>query len=302
MRNQNMDKLKVAIIGTGNIGTDLLIKIMRSENLECTLFAGRSYDSSGMKKAIALGINVSDQGIFAIAADRDICDVVVDCTSAQAHREHWNFCLSIGKTIIDMTPAKIGTLCVPAIDNRNWANDETHNINMITCGGQTTIPIAYALSQVHKDIEYIEVASSIASLSAGPATRQNLDEYVETTQSALKSFSGAKDSKAILILNPATPPIDMVTTIYAKINDPDLIAITESVNNMIKTIQQYAPGYELLVPPTIKDGVVFLTVKVLGAGDHLPQYAGNLDIINCAAIAVLENIAKSRLKNEDLNK
>lgn len=287
-------KLKVAIIGTGNIGTDLLVKIMRSEFLTCTLFAGRTLDSIGMKRASTMDVLISDKGIQAIVENPDICDVVVDCTSAQSHIEHWAILEVLGKTVIDMTPAKLGELCVPALATQSWSPDTVYNVNMITCGGQTTTPIAYALSQVHKHIDYIEVASSIASLSAGPATRKNLDEYVDTTEEALRTFSGAKRSKAILILNPANPPIDMVTTIYAKIANPDANRITESVNSMVETIRQYVPGYQLLVPPIIKDDTVTITVKVLGAGDHLPQYAGNLDIINCAAIRVLELISKSR--------
>ena len=289
-------KLKVAIIGTGNIGTDLLVKIMRSEYLTCTLFTGRTLDSAGMKRAKEMNITISDKGIQAIVDDPNICDVVVDCTSAQAHIEHWKILEELGKTVVDMTPAKLGDLCVPALATQSWLPASVYNVNMITCGGQTTTPIAYALSQVHKDIEYIEVASSIASLSAGPATRKNLDEYVATTEDALREFSGAKASKAILILNPATPPIDMVTTIYAKIANPDAVRITESVNNMVENIRQYVPGYQLIVPPIIKDNTVMITVKVLGAGDYLPQYAGNLDIINCAAIRVLELIAQSRKK------
>jgi acetaldehyde dehydrogenase (acetylating) len=164
---------------------------------------------------------------------------------------------------------------------------------MITCGGQSSIPIAYAISQVHSDIDYIEVASSIASRSAGPATRHNLDEYIDTTQEALKNLTGAKRAKAILILNPANPPIDMQTTIYAKIADPDLPAIQASVASMVEKLKQYVPGYQLIVPPTAEGGKVIITVKVIGAGDYLPQYAGNLDIINCAAIAMAERIAKS---------
>jgi acetaldehyde dehydrogenase len=291
----NIQKIRVAILGTGNIGTDLLIKIMRSEYATCTLFAGRTLGSVGMLRAQSLAINVSDQGIGAIVADPSICDIVVDCTSAQAHVEHWKVCKELGKTIIDMTPAKLGYACVPAIATGDYLCEDAQNINMITCGGQTSIPIAYALGQVHKDIEYIEVASTIASLSAGPATRQNLDEYVETTTDALTKFSGAKSSKAILILNPADPPIYMQTTIYAKIKNPNLARITESVEHMIKTIQQYSPGYQLVVPPVVRGDTVVISVKVLGAGDHLPQYAGNLDIINCAALAVIELIAKTRL-------
>ena len=164
---------------------------------------------------------------------------------------------------------------------------------MVTCGGQASIPIAFALSQVHSLIDYIEVASSIASRSAGPATRQNLDEYIETTQDALMTLTGAKHTKAILILNPATPPIDMQTTIYAKINNPDLPGIQAAVNDMVEKIKRYVPGYQLTLPPTIQDNKIVTTIKVVGAGDYLPQYAGNLDIINCAAISMAELIAKS---------
>lgn len=290
---KSQSKLKVAIVGTGNIGTDLLIKIMRSEYMECTLFSGRSMESVGINRAKELGINVSDKGINAVIDNPSICDVVIDCTSAEYHTHHWQVCKDLGKTIIDMTPAKLGSLCIPAIFTEELSKNEIYNINMITCGGQTSIPIAYALSQVHDDIEYVEVVSSISSKSAGPATRQNLDEYIETTQTAIKKFSGAKKSKAILILNPAVPPIDMQTTIYAKIKNPKEKEIKESVSNMVETIRRYSPGYEMIVSPIIKDDVVIVGLRVLGAGDYLPQYAGNLDIINCAAIAVLEKIAKS---------
>jgi acetaldehyde dehydrogenase (acetylating) len=286
-------KLKIAIIGTGNIGTDLMMKVMRSEHMACTLFAGRNFNSVGMKRADALGVPISDRGIEAIVNDPAICDVVFDCTSAHAHIEHWAILNKLGKTVIDMTPAKLGELCVPAINAEECLATGARNINMITCGGQSSIPIAYAISQVHDDIDYIEVASSIASRSAGPATRQNLDEYIDTTQEALKKLTGAKRAKAILILNPANPPIDMQTTIYAKIAEPDLPAIQASVVAMVEKLKQYVPGYRLIVPPTAEGGKVIITVKVIGAGDYLPQYAGNLDIINCAAIAMAERIAKS---------
>jgi acetaldehyde dehydrogenase len=286
-------KLKIAIIGTGNIGTDLMVKVMRSERMTCTLFAGRNFNSAGMKRANALGVPISDRGIEAIARDPAICDVVFDCTSAHAHVEHWAILNALGKTVIDMTPAKLGELCVPAINAQECLATGARNINMITCGGQSSIPIAYAISQVHKDIDYIEVASSIASRSAGPATRNNLDEYIDTTQEAIKKLTGAQRAKAILILNPANPPIDMQTTIYAKIANPDLPAIQTSVAAMVEKLKQYVPGYQLIVPPTAEGGKVIITVKVVGAGDYLPQYAGNLDIINCAAIAMAERIAQS---------
>jgi acetaldehyde dehydrogenase (acetylating) len=288
-----LTKLKIAIIGTGNIGTDLMVKVMRTQGMTCTLFAGRNFNSAGMKRANALGVPISDRGIEAIVSNPDICDVVFDCTSAQAHMEHWPVLDKLGKIVIDMTPAKLGVLCVPAINAEECVATGARNVNMVTCGGQASIPIAYAISQVHSQIEYIEVASSIASRSAGPATRQNLDEYIETTQDALMALTGAKHTKAILILNPATPPIDMQTTIYAKIVSPDLPAIQDAVIAMVETIKQYVPGYKLILPPTIQDNRIVATIKVVGAGDYLPQYAGNLDIINCAAIAMAELIAKS---------
>jgi len=283
--------LKIAIIGSGNIGTDLLVKAMRSPYLSCTLFSGRNFNSAGMQRANALGVPISDRGIEAIVADPSICDLVFDATSAQAHHAHWAALERLGKTVIDMTPAKLGEFCIPAINAQACLDTGTRNINMVTCGGQSSIPIAYAIGQVHAGIEYVEVASSIASRSAGPATRANLDEYIDTTEEALQRFSGARRAKAILILNPANPPIDMQTTIYAKIAKPDLAAIQESVGAMVKQLQSYVPGYQLIVPPTIEGGKVVTTIKVLGAGDYLPQYAGNLDIINCAAIAMAERIA-----------
>lgn len=286
--------LKIAIIGSGNIGTDLLIKAMRSPHLSCTLFAGRNFNSAGMKRASQLGVPISDRGIEAIVGNPSICDLVFDATSAQAHIEHWAALDKLGKTVIDMTPAKLGEFCIPAINAQACLDTGARNINMITCGGQSSIPIANAISQVHGDIEYIEVASSIASRSAGPATRANLDEYIETTEEALQRFSGARRTKAILILNPANPPIDMQTTIYAKIANPDLPAIRAAVDAMVAQLKTYVPGYQLIIPPTLEGGRVVTTIKVMGNGDYLPQYAGNLDIINCAAIAMAEQLATAR--------
>lgn len=278
--------MRVAILGTGNIGTDLLYKVFKSKHLKCTLFAGRSKNSEGIKRAKALGIPVSYKGIEDI--NNSICDLVFDCTSAQAHIEHTKKLKELNLRCIDLTPAKSGIFVVPSINKNSLQGID---FNLVTCGGQTTIPIAYAISKVHSNIDYIEVASSIASLSAGPATRNNLDEYVETTQDALKKFTNAKKTKAILILNPATPPIDMVTSIYAKIESPNLTEITKSVLNMVNDLQKYVPGYEVIVPPFIMNDKVVMTVKVTGAGDFLPKYAGNLDIINCAAIELAEYLA-----------
>ena len=291
------NKLRCAILGTGNIGTDLLIKVMRSDLLECTLFAGRNFRSEGMQKAIALGVYISDMGINAIVDKADVIDVVFDATSAAAHIEHWPVIEGLGKIAIDMTPAKLGSFCVPAINSQEICGSGVRNINMITCGGQASVPIAAAIAEVHNNIEYIEIASSIASRSAGPATRANLDEYIETTEDALIKFSGAEKAKAILILNPANPPVDMQTTVYAKIKNPDIVKINAAVNAMMLKINNYVAGYALLVPPTvINDDIVMITIKVLGVGDYLPRYAGNLDIINCAAVGVAEDIATNVLE------
>jgi acetaldehyde dehydrogenase (acetylating) len=287
-------KSRVAILGTGNIGTDLLIKVMRSKFLECSLFVGRNLRSDGMQKASQLGVPISDRGLEAIVQQADDIDMVFDATSAAAHLEHWSVLERLGKTVIDMTPAKVGGLCVPAINTEQIISSKIRNINMITCGGQASVPIANAIAQVQDNIEYIEVASSIASRSAGPATRANLDEYIETTENALIKFSYAKQAKAILILNPAHPPIDMQTTIYAKIENPDLPAIKASVEKMLQRITQYVPGCQLIVPPTVEGSKVMTTIKILGNGDYLPRYAGNLDIINCAAIGIAERLSQQR--------
>jgi acetaldehyde dehydrogenase (acetylating) len=285
-----MNKKRVAIIGSGNIGTDLLIKVQRSEYLECVLFIGRNLSSPGMAKAISLGVKVSDESIQAIVKDPDCCDIVFDATSAKDAIYHWTILEKMGKMVIDMTPAKIGGLCIPAVNI-----DESiilKNINMITCGGQASIPIAYLIGKIHKDIEYIEVISSIASKSAGPATRLNLDEYIETTELGVKLFSNAKRTKAILNLNPAEPCIDMQTTIFAQVENPNLELLKTEVDKMILSINKYVPGYKLLVSPIYENGKIVVMIKVQGLGDYLPKYAGNLDIINCAAIAVAEEYAQ----------
>lgn len=286
------NKLKVAILGSGNIGTDLLIKIQRSEFLECTLFIGRNLSSPGMTKAISMGVHVSDQSIDAIIKKPECCDLVFDATSAKDAIHHWEILRNLGKIVVDMTPAKIGGLCIPAVNLDD--SIEQQNVNMVTCGGQASIPIAYLIGQTHPDVEYIEVVSSIASRSAGPGTRLNLDEYIETTEEGLRIFSGAKKTKAILNLNPADPCIDMQTTIYAKVTKPNIEALKKAVKTMIGNINSYVPGYKLLVEPIYENNRIIVMVKAQGLGDYLPKYAGNLDIINCAAIAVAEEYAKKR--------
>ncbi len=285
-------KLNVAILGSGNIGTDLLVKTMRSPYLTCSLFIGRNMASAGMRKANELGVKISDQGIKAIQDDPSCCDIVFDATSALAHLQHWQILEGLGKHVIDMTPSKIGEMCVPSINLE--AESSIKNVNMITCGGQASVPIVYAIAAVQKGLEYVEVVSHIASRSAGPATRINLDEYIETTEAAVRKFSGVKNAKAILTLNPAVPCVDMQTTILVQVASPSLAKISASIAKMVARVQEYVPGYQLLVGPVYENGRIVVTVKVSGLGDYLPKYAGNLDIINCAAIAAAEHYAKSR--------
>lgn len=289
-----MQKIKVGIIGTGNIGTDLLIKIQRSAYIECNIFAGRNLSSAGMIKAVGMGVRVSDRGIDAIIENPELCDIVFDATSAANHLIHAPILKDMKKFVIDMTPAKIGTLCVPAVNLEEAVKSD--NVNMITCGGQASIPIAYAISQVHEGLEYIETISTISSRSAGPATRINIDEYIAATEKGLQKFCGVKETKAMLNLNPAKPAIDMQATVITELENPNMEKITTEVKKMVSVIQNYVPGYELIVEPTYDMGRLLTTVRVQGLGDYLPKFAGNLDIINCAAIAVAERYAQNKQK------
>jgi acetaldehyde dehydrogenase (acetylating) len=292
----NTKKVKVAILGSGNIGTDLLVKTMRSPYIECSLFIGRHLGTPGMNKANSLGVKVSDLSIDAIERNPDCCDVVFDATSAMDHSKHWPILKKLNKKVIDMTPSGIGEMCIPAINLDECLDYD--NINMITCGGQASIPLANVIGKTQEDVEYIEVVSSIASRSAGPATRQNLDEYVDTTERGLRKFSGCQNVKAILILNPANPSIDMQTTVFAKVKRPDMARLREEIDSMVAKIQKYVPGYNLLVAPTIEANRVVVMVRVRGMGDYLPKYAGNMDIINCAGISMAERFAKQIIMNK----
>ncbi|MDB4887192.1 MAG: acetaldehyde dehydrogenase [Gemmatimonadetes bacterium] len=288
-------KLRVAILGSGNIGTDLLIKSVRSPLLEPTLFVGRNLSSPGMAKAMALGVPISDRSVQAFVEQPDVCDLVFDATSARDAVQHWAILKKLGKTVIDMTPANVGELCVPAV---NLADAIRHqNLNMVTCGGQASVPLAWLIGQTQKDVDYVEVVSSIASRSAGPATRANLDEYIDTTENAIIRFSGARRGKAILILNPAQPCVNMQTTVFARVANPDMDALRVAVHDMVTRIQSYVPGYELVAEPMYENGRIVIMVRVQGLGDYLPTFAGNLDIINCAAIAAAEEFAKARAAN-----
>jgi acetaldehyde dehydrogenase len=288
-----MKKIKVAILGSGNIGTDLLVKTMRSPFIECSLFIGRHLNSPGMNKANSMGIKTSDLSIEAIERDPDSCELVFDATSALDHKKHWPILKKLQKTVIDMTPSGIGEMCIPALNVEHCLKYD--NVNMVTCGGQASIPLAQVIGSTQEDARYIEVVSSIASRSAGPATRINLDEYVETTERGIKKFSGCHDAKAILILNPAQPSIDMQTTIFAKVGRPDLDRLKAEVHRMVAKIQEYVPGYKLLISPILEANRIVIMVKVQGLGDYLPKYAGNMDIINCAAIVMAERYARRRM-------
>jgi acetaldehyde dehydrogenase len=285
-----MKKYRIAIIGSGNIGTDLLVKAMRSAYLECAAFIGRSYTSPGMLKARTMGVTCSDQSIRYIQERAGEIDLVFDATSAKDHLLHAPILQSLGVKAIDLTPAKAGHLCVPAVNMKESLSN--FNINMVTCGGQASIPIAYAIGKTQSGVRYIEVVSSIASKSAGPATRLNLDEYLDTTETGVKLFSGVPQAKAILNLNPAVPCIDMQTTVFAKVDRPDIIGLRVVLDPMIRNIQSYVPGYRVIVGPIVENDRIVVMVKVRGLGDYLPEYAGNLDIINCAAIAMAEEYAK----------
>jgi acetaldehyde dehydrogenase len=287
-----MEKIKVGIIGPGNIGSDLMRKVMKSKHLHMHLMAG-IVESEGMRRAAALGFKTSTQGVEAVAEDPEI-QIVFDATSAQAHIRHAPLLKAAGKITIDMTPAAVGPYVAPSVNLDSLAGEL--NFNMITCGGQATVPIAHAINRV-ADAEYVEIVSCIASRSAGPGTRANIDEFTETTARSLCVVGGADRGKAIILLNPADPPLMMTNTVYALVKNPDAKAIVRSVEDMARELRTYVPGYRLRLPPAIDGNRVTVIAEVEGAGDFLPPYAGNLDIINQAAVAVAERLAAKRLGN-----
>lgn len=295
-KKTSFKKIKVGIIGTGNIGSDLLVKILRSPVLECGIFTGHNPDSEGIKRAKKLGVKTSFESIKAIEKNPDCCDIVFDATSAEAHLFHAPILKKLKKFVIDMTPSRIGKMCVPIINLEKSLKED--NINMVSCGGQATTPIAKVIMKINPDTEYIEIVSSISSKSAGIGTRNNIDEYTQTTSEALMHFSGVKKAKAIINLNPADPPILMHNTIYAKIKNPKIDLLTKEIKKMVKKIQKYVPGYKLILEPIYENERLTTMIEVIGLGDYLPVYAGNLDIINCAAIAVAEEYARRKLKTK----
>lgn len=286
-------KLKVGIIGTGNIGSDLLVKVLRSKFLECGIFTGKNPLSENIKRAKALGVRTSFESIGAILNEKECCEIVFDATSAEVHRKDAPILKKLGKFTIDMTPSRIGKMCVPIMNLDKCLNEI--NVNMITCGGQATIPIIKSIMAIHPETQYVEVIASIASKSAGIGTRDNIDEYTQATSDGIKFFTGVPRAKAIIILNPADPPIIMHNTIYAQIEKPKLDQLKEEINKQAKKIKRYVPGYAITLGPVYENGRVTIMNEVIGRGDYLPIFAGNLDIINSAAIEVAEAYAKRKL-------
>ncbi len=305
MNASNDGKVKVAILGSGNIGSDLMFKILREPgHVELVLLAGIEPQSEGLSRARSLGLNASHDGLQAILADPEI-RIVFDATSAYAHVRHAKMLREAGRTAIDLTPAARGPYVIPPVNL--GAHIDEPNVNLITCGGQATIPLVYAVSRV-TPVAYAEMVSTIASLSAGPGTRQNIDEFTFTTARGLEVIGGARRGKAIIILNPADPPIMMRNTIYALLEsgEVDEEAIADSVEEMVTAVQAYVPGYSLKTPPVFEqrdtpDGkktMVAMLLEVTGAGDYLPQYAGNLDIMTASARQVGEVFAQHLLKEK----
>ncbi len=289
----NHQKIGVAIIGPGNIGTDLMYKIIsRSKHLELRLMVGRREGSEGIRRARELGIEVSIHGIASIL-ERDDIDIVFDATLAREHMIHAPLLEKAGKVSIDLTPAAVGPYVMPVVNLDEHI--EKPNINLITCGGQATIPIVYAISRV-VTTPYAEIVSTISSKSAGQGTRQSIDEFTQTTAKGIELIGGAKKGKAIILLNPAEPPMIMNNTIYALVDRVDEEKITESVLQIVRDVQEFVPGYRLKIPPTFDGNKVVVMVEVEGSGDYLPVYSGNLDIETCAALAVGEKIAAYKLR------
>jgi acetaldehyde dehydrogenase (acetylating) len=277
--------LRVAIIGTGNIGTDLMMKVERSPLLELVGMAGIDPASDGLRKARERGHTVSDGGLAGLLEQVDGIDLAFDATSAAAHPEHARLLAARGIRSIDLTPAALGPAVVPPVNLSQ--HQDAAEVNLVTCGAQATVPIVAAISAV-ADVAYAETVSTVSSRSAGPGTRQNIDEFTTSTARALESIGGARAAKAIIILNPADPPIMMQNTIYAEVADPDPDAIAGAVAEAVAAVAAYVPGYRLKTAPLIADGVVTVMLEVEGAGDNLPSFAGNLDIMTSAAVRVAE--------------
>ena len=287
-------KIKCALIGSGNIGTDLLYKLQRSSVLEPVWMVGADPQSDGLKRARDLGLKTTDQGVDGLLPHIavDGIQIAFDATSAYVHKENSDKLTARGVMVIDLTPAAIGPFCVPPVNLREHLGHQVMNVNMVTCGGQATIPMIAAIASV-QPVAYGEIVATISSKSAGPGTRRNIDEFTRTTSAAIKRIGGAKKGKAIIIINPAEPPLIMRDTVHCLTETaPDAAAITASIHAMIKEVQQYVPGHKLVNGPVFDGNRVSVFLEVEGLGDYLPRYSGNLDIMTAAAARTAEMFAE----------
>ncbi|MCM3652540.1 acetaldehyde dehydrogenase (acetylating) [Metabacillus litoralis] len=294
-----MSKVKVAVLGSGNIGTDLLMKLERSNELEVTTMIGIDPDSDGLQRAKEKGYNVVDTGLKGFLETEHDVEIVFDATAAKAHVRHAKMLREAGVIALDLTPAAVGELIVPTVNLEEHIDKD--NVNLITCGGQATIPIVHAINRV-SPVEYAEIVATISSKSAGPGTRANIDEFTVTTAHGIEAIGGAKKGKAIIILNPAEPPILMRDTVHALVEEGSMNedAVIQSIQEMVQSVQSYVPGYRLRTEPIIEGNKVTVFIEVEGAGDYLPKYSGNLDIMTSAAVQVAETFAKKRLAKESV--
>ena len=293
-----MAKVPCALIGPGNIGTDLLYKLRRSEWLEPAWMVGIDPASEGLARARELGLKVSEQGVTGLLPHvrEDGIRIAFDSTSAYAHPDNARQLEALGVLMIDLTPAALGPYCVPPVNLAEQIGRRVSNVNMVTCGGQATIPMVAAVSRV-QTVEYGEIVATVSSRSVGPGTRKNIDEFTRTTARAVEQIGGARRGKAIIIINPAEPPLIMRDTVHCLTDgEPDAAAITGSVQHMVAEVQRYVPGYKLVNGPVFDGQRVSVFLEVEGLGDFLPKYAGNLDIMTAAATRTGELFAREMLE------
>ncbi|MFI4979971.1 MAG: acetaldehyde dehydrogenase (acetylating) [Nevskiales bacterium] len=292
-----MKKIKCAIIGPGNIGTDLLYKLRRSKVLEPVWMVGVDPTSEGLARAREFGLKTTDKGVDGMLPHvlADGVQIAFDATSAYVHKENSDKLNALGVMMIDLTPAAIGPYCVPPINLKQHAGKREMNVNMVTCGGQATIPMVYAVSRVQK-VKYAEIIATVSSKSVGPGTRRNIDEFTRTTAGAVASIGGADEGKALIVINPAEPPLIMRDTIHClTVDAPKQAEIEKSVLEMIAEVQKYVPGYRLKNGPVFENNRVTTFLEVEGLGDFLPKYAGNLDIMTASATRTAEMFAEEML-------
>jgi acetaldehyde/propanal dehydrogenase len=292
-----MKKIKCALIGPGNIGTDLLYKLRRSPVLEPVWMVGIDAASEGLARARELGLKTTAEGVDGLLPHvlADGVQIAFDATSAYVHAENSRKLNELGVLMIDLTPAAIGPYCVPPVNLQAHLGQREMNVNMVTCGGQATIPMVAAVSRV-QPVAYAEIVATVSSRSVGPGTRKNIDEFTRTTAGAVERVGGAKKGKAIIVINPADPPLIMRDTIHCLTQDePDREAITRSVLDMVGEVQKYVPGYKLKNGPVFDGNRVSVFMEVEGLGDYLPKYAGNLDIMTAAAARTAEMFAQEIL-------